>query len=190
MIDPDEKGKCSEACMPLQCVEDICKYYQSDNIPQESKKIQKNQKKPNNFQAFRSFTECYSPKVIPEEIDLDYVLTNPTARRFFKVYCSKEFSIENILFLEHVEKYEKAKDRKSLAKSIIKSFLTENAVNELNVNSGIKEKIKERFSKEGAVQDLFLEIIQELKYSVIRDTFIRFSQSKLFDEMVIKLKQK
>jgi hypothetical protein len=123
--------------------------------------------------------------------ELENVLHNTKARRYFHLFASNEHSVENILFWTEAKvKYLNAKEseRKIIAKNIIETFFDSDSLLELNVTALSKRSIIRRFEEEGPVEDLFAEMVLDIESGGLMDTFGRFKESDLGRQCFRKIK--
>lgn len=124
-------------------------------------------------------TPTASPKQKPAEvkIDLETVLANPKAFFAFKIHMTKEYSPESLLFIEQVGKYmamSDVNDRRAKADQIIVNFFDHSSLLGLNVTTAMSAAVCDRLQQQGPVTDLFTPVVDDLKLTVLRDSFARF----------------
>ena len=124
---------------------------------------------------------------IDKEITLQDVLLDPQYLKYFKLYATREFSIENIIFYQEIFQYKKMDEsqRKIYAPILAKVFFSNEAIHEININGECTRQILEN-QKEGAI-DLFDEVAKYLYFNNLCDIFSRFKWSDLFYEMTERL---
>lgn len=139
--------------------------------------------------------------------EMSAILRNKKERAFFKLYAAKEFSAENFLFLEAVDKFKlKCRGKSEIEKSIVgaaqlifgnfleRSFFFVSAPSsqhQLNVSAALVKQAKEKIDgltpgltvEPQALESLFDFIVEDLKRGVLLDTFFRFKKSELYVEM-------
>ena len=145
-------------------------------------------------------------------ITLHQVLDNAWMRNYFKAFLSNLFSVELVLFLEEVNIYralcrvhstpssqnleqelqipatEMTLPEKDLKGSyIVEHFLSEQGLFEVNTSQVLVGRVVDRLRKEGYVEELFDEIVGDVKMSLLIPLFPSFEQSKLCEDMMIKL---
>jgi hypothetical protein len=137
----------------------------------------------------------FGPKeVIKEkkhELVLDEVLKNQQYFKYFKLYATNEFSVENVIFFEEVELYRKMKEDERIehAEKMIETFLSADSIYELNTSKKLVDLMKIEKEKECG-EELFDPILKDVKMSNLSDTFGRFIISDLFQEMLNKKKNR
>ncbi|KAL0479014.1 hypothetical protein AKO1_007887 [Acrasis kona] len=134
-----------------------------------------------------------SPKDIEPEFDsanltLEKVLLDKRMSKFFHLFVSREFAQENVMFWQEVNvKYKKTEDenkRRIIGDKIIKSFLNQDSILEINVSNTIKKEVVEVFMREGPLFEIFDEAVMDIQSQVLTHLFTRYCQSKLFKEML------
>jgi hypothetical protein len=149
------------------------------------------QQQSNSKSRFSCFGSTVKVEPIPQHVidsvDLESLLANSKSRRYFKVYCASEYSVENILFWEAVHIYRRTKETdttKTLAIQIMQTFLKKGSPNEVNTSRKLITAITTRFASEGAVLDLFDSIVKDVVTECLNDTFSRFRRTDEFLEVV------
>lgn len=181
LIDPYFSGDVSEPTVDID---------QIDHLKKFKSLVNKNDNRKTTRTSNRwQMTSCFCSAEPFEEqrnsdINVREVIKDRKSRRFFKLYASKEFSVENILFWEEVQKYKASKNKKQHAEQILQNFLSRDAIYELNINRKLIEKVKEKLEKEGPTTTLFDKVVLEIETTVMQDTYGRFRKSALFKEMV------
>jgi hypothetical protein len=116
-----------------------------------------------------------------KEIKLQDVFNEPHYFRFFKLFSTDEYCVENILFYEEVQRYKRLDEieRPKYANQIFDAFFTEDSVHEINCSREIKLKLKENFEKyekelfDDAVKDMFFSVFCSLtNYSRMRQMLL------------------
>ena len=107
--------------------------------------------------------------------------------KYFKLFATKEYSVENIVFFEEVQMYKELNEEKRIerGKSIMENFFQFDSVNEINTSRKyvieMKNKIKE--GEENFSKDFFDSVLLDVIQTNLSDTFQRFKFSELFREM-------
>lgn len=122
---------------------------------------------------------------------MDAVLEHKLASTFLKQYCVREWSTENILFLEQVREFKKLKnqeDKLKYSNIIYDTFLSNNASLELNTNKRKKDEVLERIKKSNndSMVQISSEIFNDVEgdiHELMIDTWTRFVESDLFPKM-------
>jgi hypothetical protein len=111
----------------------------------------------------------------------------------FKVFCIKEFSVENILCFDEIQKFKKTKHlkkKKKILKNIIKDFIRSNAKFRANIPKNTKKKYKSLKIDDKKIYGN-VEILNELETDIIQnllDSYNRFFYSSNFKNYLKKLK--
>jgi hypothetical protein len=131
---------------------------------------------------------CYSVPTTSSNVDKDkseieQFVENPLFRRYFKVYCTRELSVESLLFYECVVEYKKLDmDRRlQVIPKIYDLFFARNSIYELNVTNKIVNECTEKLETDGATDDLFDELVIQVIMN-LRDAFKRFQRSAIYIE--------
>lgn len=113
------------------------------------------------------------------------IFSHPVYYKFFKLFATKEWNIENLLFYEAVKEYQQMKEdeRKVRVQEILDTFFTEGSDYEININKSAIDKVKNINTPE---KDIFNEILSEVIYSSINPCLERFLSSELAIEMQMK----
>lgn len=128
---------------------------------------------------------------IEKKYGLIDVLTDPFKRKYFKMFCAKEFSMENVLFWEIATKYKETTDLKkriALAEEIFNSFLNEDSSLTINTSKFLINNTEINYKKQrkqGLCEPtLFEEIRKDVQFGVMKDTYFRFDKGPLYQEML------
>ena len=143
-----------------------------------------------NFMSQSLITKKIS--VIDKSINLNETLKDPNFLKFFKLFSASEFSSENVIFYEEVQKYKIITDpneRVSRADQILKIFFTSDSIYEINTSRSFLITLKEEM-EENCSCELFDEILKDVMNTNLSDTFQRFRFSDLYIEMQQKQKKK
>ncbi|EFC37586.1 predicted protein [Naegleria gruberi] len=110
----------------------------------------------------------YRKKFNTEKDRLDHLLlTNQDLYELFKDYCSKEFSLENILFFEKLKQASSnftradSKLSKELIEEMEKDFFTPYGKYELNIPGNVRKQIIELFQKSKSKGNSTEELLKE-----------------------------
>jgi hypothetical protein len=147
-----------------------------------------NSKKSKNFSP-----SCFVPNVKEIEmkpVSLDDVLKDSGYRNFFKTHLAREFGTETIIFYEEVQYYKQLNEteRKSRVDKMIEIFFDASSFYEINTSLALKKTVLE--NKESASKELFDEILDDCLNSIRQDSFKRFQQSEMFQQMFEQEKKK
>lgn len=173
----------------------------------ESDETQKKEKKKAEKQSVSCFAFVSAPKPKPRPRDsvtstssgiscssstaplgpitLNSVLAHPSQYHYFKLFATKEFSVENCLFLEDAKKFVESDDstRETIAESMVEQYLSESSPNMLNLDKVQLDTLvgRVRIEKYFGV-DLF-ESTETAVCILLEDVFYRFQESELFAKM-------
>ena len=117
------------------------------------------------------------------------ILGHHTSLHHFKRYAMKEHSEENLLFYRDVEEFANCNEneqRKRLLSGILKEYLLDGAVMQINVSKQTVEQFKKAMEEEEVSQVLFFEFNQNAITSVM-DTYGRFQRSDKFPVFILSL---
>jgi hypothetical protein len=115
--------------------------------------------------------------------EFDAFINTKKGRELFKKYAKKEWSLENILFFEQVEKYKKIwifKLANKRAKEIVETYVEFNSPLEVNLSAEVRKTAKYKVKnfkefKEG-FKNIFDDAIKETKRNM-RDTYARIRRT-------------
>lgn len=133
---------------------------------------------------------------------LEDVLTQPDLKHVFAEYLASEFSMENLLFLDAVQRYKDdfdeaeqgtAREIAVRACDIFDTFLREKSMLEVNVSSSQRRSVREALTPYFSLDDittletppkyeLFNACEEEILNLLRADSFPRFLRSDLFDK--------
>lgn len=122
-----------------------------------------------------------SNAVRPISITLEETLLNATLREQFKIFVTNEHSIENILFLEHVESFKNLTQtaRLKCAQHILETFISVGSPMELNINKPMRDAVLHDLNTQTLPNPtVFDGIVLELMCTVLSDSFARFLNAK------------
>eukprot|EP01080_Neovahlkampfia_damariscottae_P009003 gene9003-1102_t len=116
---------------------------------------------------------------------LSEVLADENLYFIFKQFSMKEFSSENLFFLENVKQYETTIPSKRFRKvlDIFNDFLSKDAPLQVNIQSIYVHKIEDVLNETSPTleDDLFSEIVEQVT-NLLKDTYSRFKESQEFKE--------
>jgi hypothetical protein len=123
----------------------------------------------------------FQPVIYDSEFDA--FINTKKGRELFKKYAKKEWSLENILFFEQVEKYKKIwifKLASKRAKEIVETYVEFNSPLEVNLSAEVRKTAKYKVKnfkefKEG-FKNIFDDAIKETKRNM-RDTYARIRRT-------------
>jgi abortive infection bacteriophage resistance protein len=125
-----------------------------------------------------------------KEVIEDFEMMN-----YFKLFLTREYSVENILFCEKVLWYKNEKDPSSrfeMATDIYEEFLTHDSLTEINTSNLLKDEIKNILLQvpDQISPDIFSNIIYELCSGPLADSYMRFNNTKDYEVMRLKYFEK
>lgn len=119
-----------------------------------------------------------SSKTMQKQIKLEDMLKDKAMKECFLTFLKNEHSEETLLFVEYVEQYKlqhRSSRRASIGKRIIQDFIKDDGAMEVNVSESLKEAVLESWQKKGSASlDLFDQVAEELKQTVLFEHFTRF----------------
>nr|CAG4709673.1 unnamed protein product [Naegleria fowleri] len=157
-----------------------------------NKKKYKTNKESSSSCLFRGSHNRNSTQMDPSKLlTLEKVLLNDDYRKVFKLFAAKLYAVESLLFWEQATRYQNTsneKTREKAARVIIDTYLDPNSPLEINTSSTMKHLVLNRYEKEGCVIHLFDELIRNMESDSIMDTYLRFLESDLCKEKILKNK--
>lgn len=127
---------------------------------------------------------CITPEVRPEtDLELAQFLTTPSDFLLLKIWMTKEYNCENLIFYSHVMHYRQISDKNlriKSAKLMYDTFFNKESVLQLNVTKRENEEIHSHLSDPKV--DLFNEVLQTNIMNSIAESFARFKLSDLYAE--------
>lgn len=131
---------------------------------------------------------CFAPQDadslnFAKTLELEDVLTNEKYKKYFKLHIVKEFDVENLLFYEEVVNYKSMTKEQKIqrAPEIFDLFFTEGSDYELNFKQQQKEDLQK--SLDSGKDDIFDELLLEIKRNSLKPSFYRFLNSDLAIDM-------
>lgn len=114
---------------------------------------------------------------------LEDVLSNDKYKNYFKMHMTKEYDVENFIFLEEVGLYKALNDenKKKRASEMYEYFFSEGCENELNFSVENKKTLKSNI--ESGDEKLFDGMIGEIMTNSIKPSFERFLKGELVIDM-------
>jgi hypothetical protein len=122
-------------------------------------------------------------RIQPKDINLGVVLENEHFLGFFKLFATKEYCVENVLFFEEVQEYKhlESSERQLRAKEMLDQFFDEDSINEINCSRNEKVRLFQEYKD--FKEDLFDATLSEMMITFY-DMFERFQKSEYFDQML------
>jgi hypothetical protein len=122
------------------------------------------------------------PEIFDSEFDA--FINTKKGREIFKKFAKQEWSLENILFYEQIDKYKKikiVKVSKKRANEILANFIEPGSVLEVNLAADVRKSTKNKVInfKKDDYKDIFDDAIKETKRNM-RDTFGRIRKTEAF----------
>eukprot|EP01080_Neovahlkampfia_damariscottae_P009845 gene9845-2168_t len=120
------------------------------------------------------------------------LMGNSKVKRKFKKFCEKEWSLENLLLFDEIEKFSKIKNKRkkvSKMKEIYTMFFSEQSNLEVNIDFKTRGKLDEtmkNLSVDTNIDAVFEETLNEIKRN-LRDTMNRFLFSEDFKCLNVKV---
>jgi hypothetical protein len=143
------------------------------------------------YKAKREFTQLKELKMamhvksgsqnVKIDVGLNETLSNHRYRKYFKLFCSSLYCIENILFFEEYLNFKEKKDWK-IAGQILDVFFTQGLMFEINTKGSLvtEARLKVVHYDETAFDD----IVNELKMELLCHLFRDFQESNLYSQML------
>eukprot|EP01080_Neovahlkampfia_damariscottae_P001881 gene1881-1022_t len=118
------------------------------------------------------------------EIPINFVLLNSNYLRFFKLFCTKQHCVENIIFFEEILNYKKlsTKERQKRSQQIFGVFFNEDSIYELKIEKKMLKLIKNGLNESSI--ELFDEYLTYLTDNIIIDIYKRFKLSNSYQSMI------
>ena len=120
------------------------------------------------------------------ESEFDAFINTKEGKLIFKKYAKKEWSLENILFYEEIEKYKKIKSlkfAKKRAQELLENYIEAGSALEVNMSGEIRRLTKKRIQNfkdhKNEFKEIFDEAIKETKRNM-RDTYARIRKTLEF----------
>eukprot|EP01080_Neovahlkampfia_damariscottae_P002737 gene2737-4146_t len=126
-------------------------------------------------------------------VELEDVLVDKNYLKYFKLFATKEFSVENIVFYEEVIEFRGIEDKKKRLERInemMETFFTSDSIYEINTSRKIISGLKEGMDNENVSSDFFDRVLCDVTQTNLSDTFQRFRFSELYKEMKNEKKKK
>jgi hypothetical protein len=124
------------------------------------------------------------------EFNFECLFDVEKCRELFKQYLTSIQNSEPLSFLESVEEFQmkrSTKNRYEQAKTIIQTYLEVGSTNEINVSSGTRQSLLEKFQtldEDHCPNDLFTDIYMTVFLELKHDTFSNFTSSVMFRSWV------
>ena len=124
--------------------------------------------------------------------ELEYVLNDERSLKYFKIYASREYSVENIILFEEIQIYKTLDEnkRKIRSKQMMEIFFQKDSIHEINTSNRFIKVLERRIKEEDFSIDLFDIVLYDVIQNNLMDTFSRFQISELHEEMKRKTQKK
>jgi hypothetical protein len=149
--------------------------------PKKTKTIEKSQSLKNLRKSI-SFSKKSSFRT--KNLELDEVLNNKTYFKYFKLHATSEYSVENLVFYEEVNKYKKMGEsqRKERSKQMVDVFFASDSVYQINTTKSFIDQINEGL--ETSDVELFDSLLKDVIQSNLLDMFRRFMMTERYQQMI------
>ncbi|CAD5213960.1 unnamed protein product [Bursaphelenchus xylophilus] len=120
------------------------------------------------------------------------LLGNQVGRHHFRQYLFSVHAEENLRFWEAVVEYRALKDKsaamQNMGKTIYNQYLREGAHNEIFLPFGVRQGVEKLLKEKEVDQHLFDNAIKHVEQLLKNDPYVRFLQSKEYNDLLAKLK--
>ena len=112
--------------------------------------------------------------------------------KYFKIYASREYSVENVIFFEEVSIFKTLNENKKeiRAKEMGKIFFEPDSIHEINTSKSLISIVLQDIQDGKICEYLFDIVLRDVIQNNLSDTFQRFVISDLYVEMKKKTKKK
>ncbi|KAJ3428158.1 double hit isoform b [Anaeramoeba flamelloides] len=146
------------------------------------------------FPVIVSYVREYQFNILDEEklIEFKTVLENPIPLEYFKKFCIHDFCVENIMFWLAVRKYNNTVDeneRKDMFDEFNEIFIKNGARYQINISYIVRNQIANLPEENIGDIDIFNKAQKEIYNLMLRNTFVEFIGSSIWQEMIEKLKE-
>eukprot|EP01117_Protostelium_nocturnum_P005260 TRINITY_DN1912_c0_g1_i1.p1 TRINITY_DN1912_c0_g1~~TRINITY_DN1912_c0_g1_i1.p1 ORF type:complete len:416 (-),score=154.61 TRINITY_DN1912_c0_g1_i1:37-1284(-) len=122
-----------------------------------------------------------------EDFSFQRVFRDPVGSLYLRQFLEEEYSIENLEFVEQVEKLRELSDQTEIKKkieSIEWNFLREGSQHQINLSSEAKKKINtQKIASQTLSNRIFDQAVVEILHLIQDDSFPRFKKSNTYDRM-------
>lgn len=139
---------------------------------------------------FRTLKNCRKKKRNGRELlgnkEVDNIMNNPELREIFLKFSKGEWSAENVILWENLQKFKQIIDpvkKIQFVKYIYNDFLTPNAPFEVNILESTKEQIYDDIEKQNIHEEIFNQIEIEI-YMNLMDILQRFKETNSYNLFV------
>eukprot|EP01080_Neovahlkampfia_damariscottae_P012003 gene12003-5403_t len=144
------------------------------------------------FKSISKWFNCLNKYSNTCSVDMHTCLTNSYLKSHFKTFCKQEWSIENLLLWQKIEKYKiisNYKKRKELSEEIFNTFLDSGSFLEVNITRSIANSFKYSIDND-TLNDDSLQNVQLTIETNLSDTYSRFIHTKEFIQFEKKMNKK
>jgi hypothetical protein len=118
---------------------------------------------------------------------VENILKDSINLKYFKQFCIREMSVENLLFYLEVEDYSKSEApeyRKFCARKIYQKYIRPDAPMGVSVKDATRKKLKPSDGEDKQDPKRFDELLDEVKNSMKLDILPRFIESEEYHELL------
>ena len=122
---------------------------------------------------------------------LEKIRGDTQGRNSFKIFLSKEFADENLLFVEAVEKFDESPqdERFELGYRIYEQFVKAGSDKEVNIEAHTRKRVNAAMSKNEIKKFMFREAKKEVLETLRDDNLIRYMKSPTYETYIKRLKE-
>lgn len=124
-----------------------------------------------------------------KQVPLHKFLTYPAGRDAFKAFTVREFSVENMLFIEAVKSIRNSPQAtKADAKELFDQFVADSAPNQVNVPANIVQKLQSRLQDDSVGEEprlFFEDALEHVMKLMQRDAYKRFQKTAEWETNVV-----
>jgi hypothetical protein len=146
-----------------------------------------------------SNTRFQEMKSTPEssliEDNINVLIANPNVKKAFRLYCEKEWSLENLLLFEEIDEIPRLRSNsKKISKInfICESYFSKDSEKEVNIDFETRNILKKKLENvelNSNLDDFFDEVEKVIKRN-LRDSMNRFLFSEEFKALNVKVDRK
>jgi hypothetical protein len=120
--------------------------------------------------------------------DLEKCLKSEKLNEEFKKFATKEWSVENVYFMEdlnHLKQSNSQKEIKRKSRDLIETYILEDSPLEINISRNVRKEIIHSIQNSEFQTDLFQKVENEV-FLNLQDTFDRFKMTSKYDKIIKK----
>ncbi|KAI1710080.1 regulator of G protein signaling domain-containing protein [Ditylenchus destructor] len=142
---------------------------------------------------YLGFLEKLLPRSYAEKwtTSFDALLGNQVGRHHFRQFLFNVHAEENLRFWESVVEFRGLKNKSpamlNMGKQIQLQFLKEGAPNEVFLPFGLRQKVDKRIKEKDVDETLFDDAVKHVEQILKNDPYVRFLQSKEYNQLLAKL---